>query len=122
MTNEHIAVVMAWLAQRITKAETFILEQAPDVIQQIIVMDFVQAISVALCLAMAVPFVVLMLWLGWKSAGKSNDPIFFKAILWMIGVAVLALLSISIAKNATQAIRAHCAPKAYLLERVGILR
>lgn len=122
MTNEHIAVVMAWLAQRITKAETFILEQAPDVIQQIIVMDFVQAISVALCLAMAVPFVVLMLWLGWKSAGKSNDPIFFKAILWMIGVAVLALLSISIAKNATQAIRIHCAPKAYLLERVGILR
>ena len=122
MTNEHIAVVMAWLAQRITKAETFILEQAPDVIQQIIVMDFVQAISVALCLAMAVPFVVLTLWLGWKSAGKSNDPIFFKAILWMIGVAVLALLSISIAKNATQAIRIYCAPKAYLLERVGILR
>lgn len=122
MTNEHIAVVMAWLAQRITKAETFILEQAPDVIQQIIVMDFVQAISVALCLAMAVPFVVLMLWLGWKSAGKSDDPILFKAILWMIGVAVLALLSISIAKNATQAIRIHCAPKAYLLERVGILR
>lgn len=115
--NEHIAVVMAWMAQRIMKAEGFILEQAPDVIQQIITMDFVQALSVALCLAMAVPFVVLMLWLGWK-----HGDYVVRALVVIIGGWLIAAMLVVSASNAAKAIRIHCATKAYLLERVGILK
>lgn len=116
MNNEHIAVVMAWMAQRIMKAEGFILEQAPDVIQQIITMDFVQAISVALCLAMAVPFVVLILRLAWKDVEEVRP-----LIAVFGGVLVMIMLVIS-GCHVAKAIRIHCAPKAYLLERVGVLK
>lgn len=124
MANEHIAVVMAWLAQRVMKAEGFILEQAPDVIQQIITMDFVQAISVALCLAMTVPFLLALLWLVWWQSKKwdKDDRMIARAIATVGILIVIGFLAAASTTHAIQAIRIHCAPKAYLLERVGILK
>jgi len=124
MTNEHMAVVMAWLAQRVMKAEGFILEQAPDVIQQIITMDFVQALSVALCLAMAVPFLLALLWLVWCKSEKADEECRWAAravSTCVIGVIVCSMLCFSVV-HSIKAARIHCAPKAYLLERVGILK
>ena len=70
MPDERINKILDWLADRITKVEGFVLEQAPDVVQQIVTMDCVTAIIYASVATAA----ILALWIGvvvlWRSSQK----------------------------------------------------
>lgn len=125
MNDERVAKILDWLADRITKAESFVLEQAPDVVQQIITMDVIGAvIHAAVLVAAALVSFAVGAWL-WRVAGRFSDPtdvagtrIVGCGLIWFASSACLFFA----VGDATLVVKATYAPKAYLLTRVGVLK
>lgn len=121
MNDERISKILDWLADRITKAESFVLEQAPDIVQQIVSMDCATA-------WLTVAAMVFLIFLGicaygvfWFCSRSMPDRGFARAMAAMF-LMLLGIPAIELGANLKTAIKCHVAPKAYLLERVGVLK
>ena len=118
MNDERVAKILDWLADRVTKAENFVLEQAPDVVQQIIAFDMVHSIAVLVgcILGIVIVSIVFTAILKTKETGD------FIALCFMGSIGAMFVCTVIVFVQATHIAQMHVAPKAYLLQRVGVLK
>lgn len=125
MNDERVGKILDWLTDRITKAEGFVLEQAPDVIQQIITMDVITSAVWLLAFVVSVFAIMSAYRLVWVSSSKwkdEQDRVMARGILGFIAGLFLIALAVGITISLATIAKAKYAPKAYLLERVGVLK
>lgn len=114
---EQAQELAAFLMESIKETKAFVLEQAPDICQQLILRQYI----LTLCLMAALILVALsgFYWLNLKK-GK-EDP--FDSPLFCVFVAlyipVMILLPFVTAVNIYYSLLAHYAPKLFLLEELA---
>jgi hypothetical protein len=126
--NESMAQVLDWLKDTAEKGESFVMEQAPAVCQEIVAWEFwSNALAVVACLVgIAVSAVVARRWgywcasLDYEQQNSYGPPVFIVAAL--SAVASLVLI-IPLWFSTGNAVKACVAPRLVIIEKVaGLLK
>jgi len=138
--------VAAYLADTIPQAGDFVIEQAPDVVRQIITLDLYRSLACALLFVIASAFVAGLSLVfrnraraAWKAHNAIpgdvkwdttayNDRSYAKGAYegwttgWIVSIVCAGLLWIGVSTHLYNAIGPAFAPKAHLLQRIGVLK
>jgi len=125
MNDDRINKIIDYLANRVEKIESFAAEQIPDVIQQIVTMDLVTALASVTCILLVILLglvIYIFIWKITKNQKEENKwmPRIIAAVVFVPIASVL--IGVVLIPNTITALKANYAPKAYLLERVGVLK
>lgn len=126
MIDERISKILDWMADRVSKTENFVLEQAPDVIQQIVTMDAVDSMLVGACLVLLAGVIAMVCAIIMYRTSRTKNPDTEKSTAYGMttfigGFAVVVVMFFAVA-NFRTCIKATYAPKGYLMERIGVLK
>ena len=115
--------VAAYLADTIPQAGDFVIEQAPDVVRELVALDLYRALgkaSIYLVLFLVGMVFTRKLFAFGKKWGEDSEGASFIPFAAVIAACPI-LLGCSLS-NAYAAIGPAFAPKAHLLERIGVLK
>ena len=128
--EESTQRIAAYIAEVIPKTGDFVIEQAPDVLQQIVRLDLYRAVmNSAVFAALDVALVILVV-LGLRTLrrnlGKSGEVAdagkFLGGMAAGVAVFMLVILLPLTAGGVRSTLGPLFAPKAHLLERIGVLK
>jgi hypothetical protein len=120
-TQQSIDKIAAYIADALPKAGDFALEQAPDVLQQIIALDFWRAVYGGVVLGACSVVLWIIVWRSVRClADNDMDTRGFVGTVFGGIAAVLCTIGFCVVTEG--AIAPIFAPKAHLLERIGVLK
>ena len=113
----------AYVVDSIPKAGNFVVEQAPDVLRQIVYLDIAQSVAGgSMFLIAAIVMTVLLRPIFRLSARKSEDTGGASVIPSILAIVACVAMFVNAAVCFHGAVGPAVAPKAWILQRAGILK
>ncbi len=119
--NEALGKIVTWLGEKLPQAGDFVISEAPSVIRQIIYLDIARSSVIAVLSAIG----IIILYRLYKQCIFLTTDCDTEAVgvigIVLSGTAII-VLAITISCQIYNMTGPIFAPKAYLLERIGVLR